>query len=84
VARADDPLRRGSGTVFLNCPRCELCIARRADRLTIEHCPRCVGRAGLPVRLFVSARPSIAWHRDGRPPDGTESTRTAIMRGGLR
>jgi len=64
--------------LFLNCPRCELCLTRRAGRSMLEYCPRCMGRAGIPVRLFASAQPSVAWHRDAPPPDATESDRTTV------
>jgi hypothetical protein len=68
-------------TLFLNCPRCELCLKRRSGRSMVEYCPRCMGRAGIPVRLFVSSQPSVAWHRDGPPPDATECKRTTVAPG---
>ena len=63
---AGDDRRTRVGGVFLNCPRCGLSIRRRVESLAFEHCPRCVGRAGIPVPLIVSARPPVSWHRDSR------------------
>jgi hypothetical protein len=67
-----DRVPGASGAVFLNCPRCGLSIRRPADRLTLEDCPRCAGRAGIAVRLFVSARPAVSWHRDGPAPQAEQ------------
>ena len=39
---------------FQNCPRCGLSIKTRHRSLEIRHCPRCVARAGMLVRLFSS------------------------------
>ncbi len=55
---------RSAGAVFLNCPRCGLSVRRRFESLMLEHCPRCIGRAGISVRMFVTERPAIQWHRD--------------------
>lgn len=52
--------------MFLNCPRCGLSIRKRADRpewLTLEHCPRCLGRARIPVKLVSATGPGSDWHR---------------------
>src|SRR5947209_20312566 len=53
-----EPAFDGAGTLHLNCPRCGLTITPKADWLTIEHCPRCIARSGLPVRLFASTLPT--------------------------
>jgi hypothetical protein len=50
-----------SKPMYLNCPRCGLSIRRRAEWLTVEHCPRCLGRSRIAVELFVSSRPSSEW-----------------------
>lgn len=50
--------RPNSDTVYLNCPRCGLSIRRRIEWLTVEYCPRCIGRARIPVGLFTSNRPA--------------------------
>jgi hypothetical protein len=46
----DDPAASES-TSFLKCPRCGLSIRPRASWLTIEHCPRCIARDRVPVKL---------------------------------
>jgi Zn-finger nucleic acid-binding protein len=66
IAQPSLPAR--SGTAFLNCPRCGLSIRRKSESMNIENCPRCLARAQLPVRLFVSARPTIEWYREGSAP----------------
>ena len=50
-----------SNLVYLNCPRCGLSIRRRTEWLTVEHCPRCLGRSRIAVELFLSSRPSSEW-----------------------
>jgi hypothetical protein len=65
-------MSRSSGVVFLNCPRCGLSIRRPADRLMLDDCPRCAGRAGVPVRLFVSTRRAVSWHRHGPAPEAEQ------------
>jgi hypothetical protein len=59
--RVTNPLPTGrpisvdrSEPVFLNCPRCGLSIRVRATWLAPEHCPRCLARARIAVRLFFS------------------------------
>ena len=46
------------GAIYLNCPRCGLTMTPRASRLTVEHCPRCMARNGIPVGLFASTLPT--------------------------
>lgn len=59
------------GAVFLNCPRCGLSLRRRVDWLTVEYCPRCIGRAEIPVKLFVCTRPADDWHQPLPPPENS-------------
>jgi hypothetical protein len=37
--------------VDLVCPRCGLSIRPRLRWLTVEHCPRCIAYARIPVRM---------------------------------
>jgi hypothetical protein len=46
--------RQAPRAVYLNCPRCGLSIRSKPDRPAIEHCPRCIARARVAVRLFAS------------------------------
>ena len=39
---------------LLNCPRCGLSIRPKVSWLTVEHCPRCIARARIPVKLLSS------------------------------
>jgi len=48
--------RHAAGAVYLNCPRCGLSIRSKPDRLAIEHCPRCIARDNIAIRLFASTR----------------------------
>jgi hypothetical protein len=48
----------GNRADYLNCPRCGLTITPRADWLCIEHCPRCIARRRVLVKLFASALPA--------------------------
>jgi hypothetical protein len=54
----------GRGPVFLTCPRCRLSIRPRRPWLVIEHCPRCLARARIPVLLFSSPLPADDLYED--------------------
>jgi hypothetical protein len=58
------------GLLHLNCPRCGLTITPRMAWLTIEHCPRCMARAGRAVPLFCSPLPASQLYAAGAAPDG--------------
>jgi hypothetical protein len=44
--------------MFWNCPRCRLSIKQRRPWLPIEHCPRCLAHARIPVMMFSSTLPA--------------------------
>ena len=67
----------GRAASFLNCPRCGLSIRPKTRWLTIEHCPRCMAVAGIPVRLFSSALPAAELYRDGLTPRAEQHGVTA-------
>ena len=54
--------RIGEIAAYLHCPRCRLCIRRRAISLHGVHCPRCVARSRTPVELVASPRPAERLH----------------------
>jgi Zn-finger nucleic acid-binding protein len=43
---------------YFNCPRCRLTITPKAQRLTVDHCPRCLAQRGAVVRMFASTLPA--------------------------
>ncbi len=53
-------------SLALVCPRCGLSIRPRARWLTVEHCPRCIAYARIPVRMSTSAAPPARSGRRGR------------------
>jgi hypothetical protein len=57
------------GLPFLNCPRCGLSIRPKASWLAVEYCPRCMGRARIPVKLFSSALPAADLYPEGEVPN---------------
>jgi hypothetical protein len=63
--------------LHLNCPRCGLTIRPKARWLTIEHCPRCLARSRLPVRLSVSTLPVAEAYPAGRSPASDPGDRRA-------
>ena len=65
---AHDPEASACEVSFLNCPRCGLSLRPRAGWSTIEHCPRCMARARIPITLFVSPLPTIELYREGFAP----------------
>ena len=46
--------------MFWNCPRCRLSIKPRRPWLAVavEHCPRCLAHARIPVMMFSSTLPA--------------------------
>jgi Zn-finger nucleic acid-binding protein len=44
---------------YLNCPQCGLSVPGRAgeDRVVEEMCPRCRGRTGALVPMYLTERP---------------------------
>ena len=65
-----DPSRRAA--IFLNCPRCGLSIRPKARWMTVEHCPRCLARARVAVKMFSSPLPTAALYREGGAPRANE------------
>jgi hypothetical protein len=61
-------LANDRAAAFLICPRCGLSIKPRGGWLRVEHCPRCIARARMLVRLFSSALPSGELYREGFAP----------------
>jgi hypothetical protein len=43
----------------MNCSRCGLVIRLRVSWLTVEHCPRCVAKAGVVIPMYVSDGPPV-------------------------
>ena len=64
------------GLMFLICPRCGLSLKPRARRLAGEHCPRCMGRARIPVRLFSSPLPVAELYAEDSAPSAEQAHRT--------
>jgi len=63
------PLRAERMDVLhLNCPRCRLTITPRASWLTVEHCPRCMARSHVAVRMFSSSLPASELYAAGTAP----------------
>jgi len=69
---------------FLNCPRCGLSIRPKARGSTIEHCPRCIARASIEVKLFSSPLPPAELYRQGSAPHAERSERSPTDRTGSR
>lgn len=67
----------GRAASFLNCPCCGLSIRPSTRGLTVEHCPRCMAVAGIPVTLFSSALPAAELYRDGLTPRAEQRGVTA-------
>ena len=65
---ADDHGASSHAVSFLNCPRCGLSIRPKARWLTIEHCPRCMALARIPVKLFSSTLPAAELYSEGSAP----------------
>lgn len=72
------------GVLFLNCPRCGLSIRPKARGSKIEHCPRCMARASIQVKLFSSRLPPAELYREGSAPHAGRSGVTSTDRTGSR
>lgn len=64
----DDAAASRRAAPFLNCPRCGLNIRPKARWMAIEHCPRCLARARVAVRMFSSRLPAAELYREGQAP----------------
>jgi hypothetical protein len=60
MTSTDDPAANRRVAPFLNCPRCGLSIRPKARWMTVEHCPRCLARARVAVRMS-------SWRVDAEP-----------------
>ena len=69
-----------SGIVYLNCLRCGLSIASRPDRPQIEHCPRCIARRRIVVRLFASRLPTKELYAAGSAPTSDRASKRPIAK----
>jgi hypothetical protein len=56
---------------YMNCARCGLSVRLRADQLCWEACPRCLGRTGTSVPIYISGRRT--WSTADRPTDAIAS-----------
>ena len=86
---AHDPEASAREVSFLNCPRCGLSLRPRVGWLTIEHCPRCMARARIPITLFFSPLPTIELYREGFAPSAQspatdQASRAPENRSGIR
>ncbi len=54
--------------LYLTCPRCGLSMKPRQRWLAIQHCPRCLARSRIPVRLFSSPLPAHELYAEGSAP----------------
>lgn len=72
------------GLTFLNCPRCGLSIRPKVSWLTVEHCPRCIARARIPVKLFSSTLPAAELYPEGAMPNGGHRSATTTIPVGSR
>lgn len=74
------PARTVDGPLFLICPRCALSIRVRTPWLLVEHCPRCVASAHIPVRLFRSPLPAEELYANGSAPTTERPPSAAPLR----
>jgi len=66
----------------MNCPRCGLSIGIKAWWSAIEHCPRCIARARIAVKLFSSGLPAAQLYGDGLVPQANDGpvVKTVLLR----
>jgi hypothetical protein len=65
---------------FLNCPRCGLSIRPKVCWMTVEHCPRCIARARIAVKLLSSTLRAEEPCREGWvPAAGQPGVTTATL-----
>ena len=67
--------------LYQHCPRCRLAIRCRASYLALEHCPRCLGRAGILTAMFTSPLNALelrAAERDGEPAISVQAAREPL------
>jgi hypothetical protein len=84
MTSTDDRAASRRAAPFLNCPRCGLSIRPKARWLTVEHCPRCLARARVAVKMFSSPLPAAELYREGGAPRADGSSASATSRSGSR
>lgn len=67
---------------FLNCPSCGLSIRPRVGWHTVEHYPRCMGRARIAVRLFSSRLTTTELYSEGSVPTAEPGRVTPVSASG--
>jgi hypothetical protein len=72
------------GTPFLSCPRCGLSIRPKVSRLPVEHCPRCMARARIAVKMFASTLPASELYPQGSAPKAEQRGVTTTIAGKSR
>jgi hypothetical protein len=58
---------------YMNCARCGLSVRLREDRLAWESCPRCLGRSGVSVPVYISERRAWPTLVSARAPRATRA-----------
>ena len=54
MSSIEDQVASARAALFSNCPRCGLSIRPKARGMAVEHCPRCLARARVAVKMFSS------------------------------
>jgi hypothetical protein len=78
----EDPAANRRAAPFLNCPRCGLSIRPKARWMTIEHCPRCLARARVAVKMFPSPLPAAELYHEGGAPQADKRSAPTTSRTG--
>ena len=68
MSSIEDQLASPRAAPFSNCPRCGLSIRPKARWMAVEHCPRCVARARVAVKMFSSPLPAAELYEEGHAP----------------
>jgi len=71
-------------SLLLHWPKCGLSLRPRARWLAIEHCPRCLARTRIPVRLLSSPLLADEPHSDASAPTVEQKPAATTTQQGLQ
>jgi Na+-translocating membrane potential-generating system (MpsC) len=84
MSSIEDQVASPRAAPFLNCPRCGLSIRPKARWMAVEHCPRCLVRARVAVKMFSSPLPAVELYEEGHTPEADGRGAPTTNRSGSR
>jgi hypothetical protein len=84
MSSIEDQVASPRAAPFSNCPRCGLSIRPKARWMVVEHCPRCLARARVAVKMFSSPLRAAELYEEGHAPEADGRGAPTTNRSGSR